>query len=213
MAWHKTLALIGDIAWCCLSISPSDSLSFQFVKGKVHSLQYFYWFRYDTICSLHICPLFCHRTSGYGNIRYFFMGLFLEHNFLVAAIGDSVCGVWICWWRIGAQATCHPYSYCCKAPVQSSRQHNPKGYIRITCHSIHVELKHEFEAILAGYYVSKWTPATSNCVGSSMIRLWPMKTSVQTDVLGRLVHLLELKSTVAMLWRLSNFKTIRQFIT
>ena len=45
-------------------------------------------------------------------------------------------GVWICWWRIGAQGTCHPYSYCCKAPVQSSWQHNPKGYIRITRHSM-----------------------------------------------------------------------------
>ena len=102
-------------------------------------------------------------------------------------------GVWICWWRVGAQAMCHPYSYCCKAPVQSSRQHNPKGYLRITLHSTHVQLKHEFGTILTGYYNSKWTPVTIDCVGPSMIRLWP------TNVLGRLVHILEFKSTVAML--------------
>ena len=120
------------------------------LKGIVHSLQYFYWLRCNTacFCTSVLCYVIRRRVMEILDILW---GYFFNTAGWSPPLVLRFSGVWICWWRIGAQATCHPYSYCCKAQVQSSRQHNPKGYIGITRHSIHVELKHEFGTILTGY--------------------------------------------------------------
>ena len=87
----------------------------------VHSLQCFYWLKCITFCFLHVFSLFSHKTSGYGNIRCSLWDYFFNAADWSSPLVIRLSGVWICWWRIRAQATHHPHSYCCKAVIQYPR--------------------------------------------------------------------------------------------
>ena len=119
------------------------------LQGIIHSLQYFYWLRCNTVwfyISV-LCSVIRRRVMEILDI--FYGTISLTQMAIRRHSGDSVQRRMnlLMTYRVTSHV---PSIFILLQSPGAKQQHYPKGYIRITRHSIHVELEHEFGTIWTG---------------------------------------------------------------